>query len=65
MEGTGASQMQRGIPQLHSLMADASVLSDVGVVFECISTLMSSLEIAFVMLFAPSDEGGGSDFPDL
>lgn len=64
-EGAGASQMQRGIPHLHSLLPDTSLFSAVGVVFESTFASISNLEISSVTLFTPSEEACGTLFPDL
>lgn len=65
VEGAGASQMQSGIPHLHSLMPDTSVFSAVGMDFESTFELMSNLVIVSVTLFTPSEDVCGASFPDL
>lgn len=57
--------MQRGIPHLHSLTPDASLISAVGILFESTSASRSNSETASVMLFTPSEEACGTPFPDL
>lgn len=64
-EGVGASQMQSGIPHLHSLMPDKILVSAVSMDFESTFALISNLEIVSVTLFTPSEEVCGSSFPDL
>jgi hypothetical protein len=64
-EGGGASQMQRGIPHLHSLTPDARLLSAVGFLFESTFASISNSETASVMLFTPSEEVCRTSFPDL
>nr|AFK42781.1 unknown [Medicago truncatula] len=63
-EGGGASQMQRGIPHLHSLTPDARLLSAVGFLFESTFASISNSETASVMLFTPSVEVCRTPFPD-
>ena len=65
IEGAGASQIQRGIPHLHSLTPDTGVVSEFCRVFECKFASMSSLDIVSVMLFTASEEACVSSFPDL
>lgn len=64
-EGGGASQMQRGIPHLHSLTPDARLLSAVGFLFESTFASISNSETASDMLFTPSEEVCCTAFPDL
>lgn len=61
-EEAGASQMQSGIPHLHSF---TRLLAAVGVDFESAFALISNLEIVSVTLLAPPKEPRGTSFPDL
>lgn len=64
VEGAGASQMQRGIPHLHSLISDTGLFPEVGVFGHSFAS-MSSLEIVSVILFTPSAEDCDASFADL
>jgi len=64
-EGAGASQMQSGIPHLHSLMSDTRLFSAVAMDFESTFALISNLEIVSVTLLALPEEPCGTSFPDL
>jgi len=64
-EGAGASQMQSGIPHLHSLMSGTRLFAAVGMDFESAFALISNLEIVSVTLLAPPKEPCGTSFPDL
>lgn len=64
-EVAGASQIQSGIPHLHSLTPGTSLLSAVGGLFESTFASISNSETASVILFTPSEEACGTPFPDL